>query len=92
MSRIRNQSEDGILGAFQLSGLILAGGLLFEPVREGILLSGAAGIGFATFILLGALVIAVYRFVLMQSHRFFKQRPTNGPDQDARLEWVESAS
>ena len=72
--------------------MILAGGLLFEPVREGILLSGAAGIGFATFILLGALVIAVYRFVLMQLHRFYKQRPTNGPDQDARLEWAESAS
>ena len=79
------------MGAFQLAGMILAGGLLFEPVREGILFSGATGIGFATFILLGALVIAVYRFVLMQL-RFFKQHPTNGPGQDAGLEWARAES
>ena len=73
--RRNRQSQDGILGAFQLAGLLLAAGLLFEPIREGILLSGAAGIGFTVFILLGSLAIAIYRFVLMQLSKFSKTPP-----------------
>jgi len=56
--------------------LFLAVGLLFEPIREGILLSGALGIGFSVFILLGALAVAIYRFILMQLGRFSKDPPT----------------
>lgn len=74
--RRKRQSKDGILGAFQLAGLFLAVGLLFEPIREGILLSGATGIGFTVFILVGALVIAIYRFILMQLSRFSKEPPS----------------
>jgi len=88
----KRQSEDGILGAFQVAGLLLAFGLLFEPIREGILLSGAAGIGFTVFILLGALVIATYRFITMQFRRFPK-KPDAG-ETESELEWasIRSAS
>jgi len=76
MTRRKGQSQDGVLGAFQLAGLLLAVGLLFEPIREGILLSGAIGIGFSVFILLGALVVAIYRFILMQITRFRRNPPS----------------
>ena len=73
--RRKRQSKDGILGAFQLAGLFLAVGLLTQPIREGILFSGAMGIGFTVFILLGALVVAIYRFIRMQHNRFPKNPP-----------------
>ena len=78
--RRKRQSQDGILGAFQLAGLILAVGLLTQPIREGILLSGAIGIGFTVFILLGALVVAIYRFIRMQLGRFPKNPPGWGAE------------
>jgi len=89
---IRRQSDDGILGAFQTAGLLLALGLLFEPVREAILLSGAAGIGFTTFILVGALVIAVYRFIVMQLRRFSKPPPDSKDEPELEWESMSSAS
>jgi hypothetical protein len=92
MIKHRRQSEDGILGAFQVAGLILAFGLLFQPIRDVILFSGAAGIGFSTFILLGATVIAIYRFITMQLHRF--PRNPAPRETERELDWgsISSAS
>ena len=92
MSRSKRQTEDGILSAFQLAGLILSFGLLFEPVREAILVSGAAGIAFSAFILIGALVIAVYRFVQMQLQRFGGRSTGSGNHTGAGLEWASANS
>ncbi len=90
MVRRNQQNQDGILGAFQLAGLFLAVGLLFEPIREGILLSGALGIGFSVFILLGALAVAIYRFIMMQLSRFSKDPPAwrreTGFESDLRMD------
>ncbi len=92
MIKRKRQSEDGILGAFQVAGLLLAFGLLFQPIREGILFSGAAGIGFTVFVLLGALVIAIYRLITMQLRRFPKKPTPRGTERE--LDWasIRSAS
>jgi len=81
MIQRKGQTQDGILGAFQMAGLLLAVGLLFQPIREGILFSGAMGIGFSTFILIGALVVAIWRFIQMQLSR----SPKNPPDWGAEV-------
>src|SRR5436190_22653017 len=92
MFRQKRQTEDGMLGAFQTAGMVLAFGLLFEPVREAILFSGAAGIGCSVFILLGALVIAIYRFVMMQVRRFGEAPPTSNDENGTTLEWESVSS